>query len=68
MNLRFDTNSRQWVSADELVSVYECTDGTWRVAYFPYADKDRGLTKEQAFALAEVRWQEAVQTYAASSA
>ena len=54
-------NGNEYLSPDELVSVYECTDGTWRVQWFPYSDKERNLTREQAFTIAEKKHKEAVE-------
>jgi len=52
-----------WVSPCQRVSVGECDDGTWRVYYYPYSDKDRNLTREQAFAMAGQRLTEVVRDF-----
>ena len=52
----------EFVSDDELVCVYQCRDGSWRVAYYPFADKDRNIkTREEAFRIAEKRHAEALE-------
>ena len=49
-----------FITEDDLVEVYRVGDGSWRVSHYPFSDKDRKLTLEQAFALAEQRHAEAV--------
>lgn len=50
-------------TTDGLVGVYKCVDGTWRVSYYPFADKDRNLAKDEAFALAKERHAAASKMY-----
>jgi hypothetical protein len=55
-----ETAPNRFTSNDDLVEVYQVSDGSWRVAYYPFADKDRNLSKKQAFAIAKKRHKEAV--------
>jgi hypothetical protein len=63
MSLEFIKNGNEYVTKDELVSVYQCNDGSWRVAWYPFSDKERNLTKEQAFEIAEERYKEALKCH-----
>lgn len=60
--MEFVEIDNEYITPDELVSVYQCSDGTWRVAWYPYSDKERNLTREQAFAIAEEKHKEAMDT------
>jgi hypothetical protein len=62
----FIEKNGEYVTPDELVSVYQCTDGSWRVAWYPYYDKERNLTKAQAFAIAEEKHKEASACFCAN--
>ena len=59
-----ETSENRFTTKDALVEVYQCPDGTWRVAYYPYSDKDRNLTRKEAFLLAEQRHKEALEIMA----
>ncbi len=54
-------NGREYITDDELVSVYCCGDKSWRVSYYPFSDKDRNLTEKQAFKIAGKRHKEALE-------
>jgi len=54
-NHQFSFNGCEYVSSNDLVSVYECADKSWRVSYYPFSDKDRGLTKDEAFRIGSNR-------------
>ena len=57
--LFIQTKENTFTSDDELVEIYQVSDGSWRVAYYPYADKDRNLTLDEAYEMAKVRHKEA---------
>lgn len=62
MNIDITGESRM-IPENELIEMYQCSDGTWRLSYFPFADKDRNLTKEEALNLYPVRLAEAIDCY-----
>lgn len=47
------------ITEDELVEVYRCDDGSWRIAYYPFSDKDRMVNKGDVLDIAEQRYKEA---------
>lgn len=54
------SNQEKVTTNDGLAEAYKCVDGTWRVAAFPYDDKDRNLTYEQAMNLLPIRHKQAL--------
>lgn len=57
---KFNKKTGQHITDDELVSIYQCSDKSWRISYYPFADKDRNLTKGKAFELAQERHKESL--------
>ena len=51
------------ITNDELAEAYECTDGSWRVSAWPFSDKDRNLTKDEALELLPIRHSESVKLH-----
>ncbi len=42
------------VKDDEIVEIYQCGDGSWRISYWPFADKVRNLPSRD---VAEDTWE-----------
>ena len=66
-NFTISKDGKKYTSKDDLVEAYECADGSWRVAYYPFADKDRNLTKGKALSLAVTRYSELINPIQESS-